>query len=146
MGLYVGNKRVAPVVTVREPVEDPHRCIEFQAPTAENGYTWYRKYADGWVEQGGKTANFTNTAINTAGNKPVAFPVTMANQDYFVSVSLGLDFRLGNGNASGWADRELSIQLLNSTDGMVINEYNVRAATGTSVIAIWEVKGMYATE
>ena len=58
MGLYVGNKRVAPVVTVREPVEDPHRCIEFQAPTAENGYTWYRKYADGWVEQGGR--GYTN--------------------------------------------------------------------------------------
>ena len=27
--------------------------IEFQRPTAENNYTWYRKYASGWVEQGG---------------------------------------------------------------------------------------------
>lgn len=25
----------------------------FQLPTAENGYTWYRMYADGWVEMGG---------------------------------------------------------------------------------------------
>lgn len=25
----------------------------FQLPTAENGWTWYRKYADGWVEMGG---------------------------------------------------------------------------------------------
>lgn len=24
-----------------------------QLPTAENGYTWYRMYADGWVEMGG---------------------------------------------------------------------------------------------
>ena len=29
-----------------------HKVIEFQAPTSANGYTWYRKYADGWVEQG----------------------------------------------------------------------------------------------
>ena len=27
--------------------------IEWQRPTEENGYTWYRKYASGWVEQGG---------------------------------------------------------------------------------------------
>ena len=27
--------------------------VESQLPTAENGYTWYRKYASGWVEQGG---------------------------------------------------------------------------------------------
>lgn len=30
-----------------------HRVIEFQPPTSANNYTWYRKYADGWVEQGG---------------------------------------------------------------------------------------------
>ena len=27
--------------------------VESQAPTAENNYTWYRKYKSGWVEQGG---------------------------------------------------------------------------------------------
>ena len=26
--------------------------VEFQAPTAENNYTWYRKYRSGWVECG----------------------------------------------------------------------------------------------
>ena len=25
----------------------------WQIPTAENNYSWYRKYASGWVEQGG---------------------------------------------------------------------------------------------
>lgn len=28
--------------------------VAFQAPTAANGYTWYRKYKSGWVEQGGR--------------------------------------------------------------------------------------------
>ncbi|MBP9999681.1 MAG: hypothetical protein KBT14_03260, partial [Proteobacteria bacterium] len=27
--------------------------VESQTPTAENNYTWYRKYKSGWVEQGG---------------------------------------------------------------------------------------------
>ena len=26
--------------------------VAFQAPTASNNYTWYRKYSSGWVEQG----------------------------------------------------------------------------------------------
>ena len=28
--------------------------IAWQSPTAENNYTWYRKYRSGWVEQGGR--------------------------------------------------------------------------------------------
>lgn len=34
--------------------------VDFQAPTAENNYTWFRKYKSGWVEQGGKQSfNYT---------------------------------------------------------------------------------------
>ena len=60
-----------------------HRVIEFQAPTAENNYTWYRKYADGWVEQGGVFNNSTNL---------ITLPVAMANNKYIcVSGSLSDD-------------------------------------------------------
>ena len=34
--------------------------IEYQVPTSANNYTWYRKYASGWVEQGGYVASATN--------------------------------------------------------------------------------------
>ena len=62
-----------------------HKVIEFQAPTADNGYTWYRKYADGWVEQGGVFNNSTNL---------ITFPVAMANNKYIcVSGSLSDDSR-----------------------------------------------------
>ena len=27
--------------------------VDYQLPTSENGYKWYRKYKSGWVEQGG---------------------------------------------------------------------------------------------
>ena len=34
-------------------VDTGHEVVAFQRPTSDNDYTWYRKYADGWVEQGG---------------------------------------------------------------------------------------------
>ncbi len=36
---------------------------EWQTPTAENNYTWYRKYKSGWVEQGGYVAGTGSTEI-----------------------------------------------------------------------------------
>lgn len=42
--------------------------IDYQAPTADNNYTWYRLYRSGWVEQGGRIietsyANVTSTVV-----------------------------------------------------------------------------------
>lgn len=50
-----------------------HIVIEYQAPTAENNYTWYRKYSDGWVEQGGICPSLGYT---------VTFPVVMTDVNY----------------------------------------------------------------
>lgn len=58
-----------------------HRVIEFQAPTAENNYTWYRKYADGWVEMGQKTTTTTN-ALTT-----ITLPVELANTNYTLNIT-----------------------------------------------------------
>ena len=46
--------------------------IESQEPTTANGYTWYRKYKSGWVEQGGQKI----------GNKTVSLPITMSDASY----------------------------------------------------------------
>ena len=58
-----------------------HKVIAFQAPTAENNYTWYRLYADGWVEQGGVIENNSNTSVT------VNLPIVMADAHY--SIVLG---------------------------------------------------------
>ena len=58
---------------------DPHRVIAFQAPTAQNNYTWYRLYADGWVEQGGYTS--MTDAVAT-----IALPITMSDTNYVLFV------------------------------------------------------------
>lgn len=65
-----------------------HEVVEFQEPTLANGYKWYRKYADGWVEQG-----FMNI-IATTTTQTETLPVTMANKQYAVWLAKGGD----NGN------------------------------------------------
>ena len=54
-------------------VQKGHQVIDFQAPNAGNNYTWYRKYADGWVEQGGNIP-FKTTSLT--------FPITMDDTNY----------------------------------------------------------------
>lgn len=53
--------------------------IESQLPTASNGYTWYRKYKSGWVEQGG------NVPYNSSS---VTFPVEFADTAYYFNANL----------------------------------------------------------
>lgn len=63
-------------------VDTGHQVIAFQAPTANNNYTWYRKYADGWVEQGGITKNIANNS-----NVNVSLPITMSDTNYTVTIA-----------------------------------------------------------
>lgn len=102
---------------------DPHRVIAFQEPTAQNNYTWYRKYADGWVEQGGtETGSSTTHTIN--------FPVTMSDTNY--QFYLGILENSGGGTATeAWVKTK-------STTSMTL--YIASQATS----ACWEVKGMAA--
>lgn len=78
---YVGQftqtalENTAGVVTEDFNELNAHKVIAFQAPTAENNYTWYRKYADGWVEQGGYNQN--NATPTT-----VTLPIPMADTYY----------------------------------------------------------------
>lgn len=55
--------------------------VAFQRPTAENNYTWFRKYASGWVEQGGL---FTVSVSSRFGYVFVPLAVTMADNKYNV--------------------------------------------------------------
>ncbi len=57
-------------------LSDADYVIAWQMPTAENNYTWYRKYKSGWVEQGGRT-----------NLQSVVFPVIMANAYYNISAT-----------------------------------------------------------
>ena len=106
-----------------------HKVIEFQAPTSANGYTWYRKYADGWVEQGGIVFPTTTTPTRVS----ITLPVIMSSNMYSVQVTCGD----------------------NTADAGVYSYYTNRTTTGfeilhshtTSSYTIgdsWQVSGMSA--
>lgn len=101
--------------------------VAFQKPTAENGYKWYRKYASGWVEQGG---------VSTLPD--VTFPITMADTNYFCSCLPKV-----YSNDGGSIDAQYTNK---STTGC---QFNLRwqggyAGINTSCERLWEVKGMAA--
>ena len=56
--------------------------VESQLPTADNNYTWYRKYKSGWVEQGGYHAS-----SGTCGIYTVSLPIEMSNAYYTVTIT-----------------------------------------------------------
>jgi len=56
--------------------------VSFQRPTAENNYTWYRKYKSGWVEQGGL---YIDDSGSGSTEYSVVFPIIMANNTYITS-------------------------------------------------------------
>lgn len=65
--------------------------VAFQAPTAGNNYTWYRKYASGWVEQGGIVTSTTDADVT------VTYPVAFNDTNY----TLVFGVITQNDNASG---------------------------------------------
>lgn len=66
---------------ITDGVVKGHEVIAFQAPTAQNNYAWYRKYADGWVEQGGQTNDSTDGAIT------ITLPVQLADANYVPQIT-----------------------------------------------------------
>lgn len=68
--------------------------IEKQDPTAANNYTWYRKYSDGWVEQGGRVSGWN--ARENVGS--ITLPVEMADTNYVVLTKA----KSNRGDATDW--------------------------------------------
>ena len=108
-----------------------HKVIAFQVPTAGNNYTWYRKYADGWVEQGGYTITNTNP-------RTVTFLVEMADTNYQVLANV----KNATDNAATFT---LQPRTLSTTGMEVYCTYGASHGHGGSgETYYWEVKGMAA--
>lgn len=95
------------------------------------GRNWYRKYSDGWIEQGGYVP--IAMATNDESIRPIKFPVS------FVRVPLSLrtiTIKNGNGSSSG-AQLCRAFDSLTNTGFRVIND-----SYGTDVTGYcWEASG-----
>lgn len=108
--------------------------IETQNPTAENNYTWYRKYKSGWIEQGGEiTATSVADGAGTAGNNSITLPVSMVDTHYHIN----LQAQVGS---SGWGYANGVILQSRSTTILTVK---VVAGDGSFPL-FWQVSGMTA--
>lgn len=98
--------------------------IEYQMPTAENYYTWYRKYKSGWVEQGGVVSKPNSTQVQ------VTIPVVMSDTNYRVLVTDEFTGNMGTVPSVG----------NKTTSGFYVYQNN-----GSAVYCAWYVVGMAAS-
>ena len=102
--------------------------VDFQMPTAENNYTWYRKYASGWVEQGARYA------VTTSSPHTMTLPVTMANTYYTIMLTPGM---ATTGDAT--------VQVHVRTDMITTTSFGIQKQwTSDSGFYYWRVEGMAA--
>lgn len=103
--------------------------VEWQVPTAENGYTWYRKYRSGWVEQGG-----SEVSVAERSTVPITLPVEMADTSYSAVAQ--------NNTLNTAADAESTIGIeKTSTTTITLFAHYLNPNT---VMASWQISGMAA--
>ena len=100
---------------LHQRVAKGHEVIEFQAPTSSNDYKWYRKYADGWVEQG------RLLHVQTSATDTITLPIQMSSGVYGLT-ALGTN--------------AVKCQKLTSTTFQLVTTANTYLS--------WHVEGMYA--
>lgn len=109
--------------------------VAFQAPTASNNYTWYRKYASGWVEQGCLACYLPAQEANTVASAGFNFPIAMLSTAYDVNC-----LRITDGGNS----QELTqIDVYRTTSGCSVGFVSTVKTNGQSQLTI-TVRGMAA--
>lgn len=120
--------------TLNDKVDKGHQVIAFQAPTAQNNYTWYRKYADGWVEQGGiYDTGGDQTASNQWG---ITLPIEMLDSHYTGIASMG-------GRTSGGSFGSYCVVVDSNNTTTALSVYVFKTETAYRYIN-WQVSGMAA--
>ena len=112
-----------------------HNIIAFQEPTALNNYTWYRLYADGWVEQGG---NYDNGSLAADFNTTVTFPIEMANTRYTATAIASRN------NATASARAGYTNIFTHSATQLGVGWYRNANTNETMQYIDWSVSGMAA--
>lgn len=103
--------------------------VETQPPTAENNYTWYRKYKSGWVEQGGLVAT------SSSDSSIITLPVTMVDTNYQI---IAINEPTDSINAWGWVFVKRNSKT--TTGFMLSSRYG--SGQEVSLRARWQVSGL----
>ena len=109
---------------------------ETQLPTAENNYTWFRKYKSGWIEQGGYTTYANGTGCL------ITLPVEMDSAHYQITLTGEQDSR-----TAGSTTCVCTYQGAISSTGFYVNNYVENGNTRGNCVAFWwTCYGVYKSE
>ena len=103
--------------------------VAWQSPTADNNYTWYRKYRSGWCEQGGLNKTQTVNLI-----------IPMADTNYHIFLTGTCASANNNIYIFGW--RDLTTTSF-TTEGNVVNSSG-GSGTANTALKYWTVYGFAA--
>lgn len=106
--------------------------VATQEPTSANGYTWFRKYKSGWVEQGGRAVIYNgNAEPNRYDAKDISIPVPMKHCTNWHCQAKHDRFNAGIGQD-------------NITTTAHIYQVNDSENTFVNAFVIWEISGYAA--
>ncbi len=100
--------------------------VDSQTPTAENNYTWFRKYKSGWVEMGGNWVLTQRQNTGTMITINIDLPITMRDNMYYASP---LAFVTDGGSTAGLRNAYID----KSTTLLIYGIWN--ASFGTNVLS-----------
>lgn len=111
--------------------------VESQEPTEANGYTWYRKYKSGWVEQGGTVKAGFSQSINWS-YRNVSLPIEMIDNSYINTFQATWNFSYG-----GQVGQDKVYATTDSTATTMRWAY-ILLSGGPGMFVNWQVSGMSA--
>lgn len=109
--------------------------VESQEPTSANGYTWYRKYKSGWVEQGGRALVPATNGLSSS-SVTVTLPVPIATPEQATLAYNGMD------NTRYYANCEDMASVTTTT--VSIGRYNNGNPATEARYYNWSLSGMSA--
>ena len=124
-----------PTTYFKVPKKIGRVLVRSQKPTADNNYTWYNVYADGWCEQGG----YINTLVNNSDTN-ISFPIEMA--DKFFSLSLGQAFNVNYIYEQRHAVENITKR---TTTGVLVRNARFGGSTSAGISLSWQVSGYAAS-
>ena len=132
---YTPENNVIGTTYFKVPKKIGRVLVRSQKPTADNNYTWYNVYADGWCEQGG----YINTLVNNSDTN-ISFPIEMA--DKFFSLSLGQAFNVNYIYEQRHAVENITKR---TTTGVLVRNARFGGSTSAGISLSWQVSGYAAS-
>ena len=146
--IYIGTMATCPLATLGVgtwTLKTSRFLVEKQEPTAENNYTWYNLYSDGWCEQGGVES--VNSATN---NIQITFLKPFIDDNYTITIGVTSDSAWGGSTATttnnnlatigGYTNRKTSTSFYfgRIDTGLVSNWYACGYTSTVSQLNQWE--------